>query len=43
MRRHKSRMVNASLQPKMSRGLGNYEPRDLPPRIGPGEGGRIDY
>ncbi|CAF1246323.1 unnamed protein product [Rotaria magnacalcarata] len=30
---------NASLQPIMSNSLGNYEPKDLPKRTGPGEGG----
>jgi hypothetical protein len=27
----------------MSDSLGNYEPRDLPPRSGPGEGGKMKY
>jgi len=36
--------VNISLQPIMSHSLGNYEPKDLPVRAGPGEGGKIkDY
>ncbi|CAF3237728.1 unnamed protein product [Rotaria socialis] len=30
---------NVSLQPIMSNSLGNYEPKDLPKRTGPGEGG----
>lgn len=29
-----------NLHPVMSRDLGNYEPRDLPERSGPGEGGK---
>lgn len=31
---------NVSLEPIMSTALGNYEPRDLPDRSGPGEGGK---
>jgi hypothetical protein len=27
----------------MSNSLGNYEPIDLPPRTGPGEGGKIKF
>lgn len=32
-------MGNMSFQPVMTDSLGNYEPKDLPPRSGPGEGG----
>lgn len=31
------------LQPIMSDTLGNYEPKDLPPQSGPGEGGKTEY
>ena len=31
---------NVSLHPVMSQSLGNYEPKDLPKRSGPGEGGK---
>jgi hypothetical protein len=31
---------NISLQPIMSNSLGNYEPKDVPKRTGPGEGGK---
>ena len=31
------------LQPIMSDTLGNYEPKDLPPQSGPGEGGKTKY
>jgi len=27
----------------MSDSLGNYEPKDLPVRVGPGEGGKIKF
>ena len=33
------RATNISLEPVMSDSLGNYEPKDLPDRSGPGEGG----
>jgi len=32
-----------SLQPIMSDSLGNYEPKDLPIRTGPGEGGKRKF
>lgn len=32
---------NVSLQPVMGNTLGNYEPKDLPERTGPGEGGNV--
>lgn len=35
-------LTNVSLQPVMSNSLGNYEPKDLPERTGPGEGGNVD-
>lgn len=34
-------MRNVSLEPRMSDSLGNYEPKDLPKRSGPGEGGKV--
>jgi hypothetical protein len=36
------RSKNVSLHPIMSDSLGNYEPKDLPPRSGPGEGGNTE-
>lgn len=35
--------LNVSLQPIMSDSLGNYEPKDLPVREGPGEGGKLKF
>ncbi len=35
--------ANVSLQPIMSDSLGNYEPKDLPVRTGPGEGGKRKF
>jgi hypothetical protein len=34
---------NRSLEPIMSDTLGNYEPKDLPPQSGPGEGGKMKF
>ncbi len=39
VRKPLDRSANVSLQPIMSDSLGNYEPKDLPVRTGPGEGG----
>ncbi|UJR22834.1 hypothetical protein I4U23_025864 [Adineta vaga] len=39
VRRYPNQLENVSLQPIMSGSLGNYEPKDLPQRTGPGEGG----
>ena len=41
MRKSLERSRNVSLQPIMSNSLGNYEPKDLSERTGPGEGGQI--
>ncbi|CAF1550902.1 unnamed protein product [Rotaria sp. Silwood1] len=39
IRKPLARSINISLEPIMSNSLGNYEPKDLPERTGPGEGG----
>ncbi len=38
-----SQSKNRTLQPIMSDSLGNYEPKNLPPRSGPGEGGKRKF
>lgn len=40
MPRAREKLKLNSLQPVMSDSLGNYEPQNLPPRSGPGEGGK---